>query len=392
MNNNYFVKLPNNLFIKVNENESLLKQINDDKVVLILDYLYTNTNRKGVSIFVLKEMIEKLGYTYSDKNTQNINKFKDILYKLQLLQVIQSDVEMNKIKPKQYIECILTIDFSNKFMVLYDWEKEIILHQTKTKLNNLKLLVYYCYLKTRIYKRPEGTKLHINTEMAESCHPSFETIYQDLGLSDETIIRYNQVLKELDLIRYKNAGRFYYRKDKLKTKIETPNFYVLFKEGWEEELNSAIKHYKKQNKDTMVFTDEPYKNNDRKANGFIGRIEYLESIGKATEKQIKQKNELINQRKIRTGENDRTLNIQKLFEVYKDRDNILLSEIYEEKGQLNNAKREHDLELELNLINQYGKLLIDYDYYKWVMANYKKEEHTYYLNCVKSHKNTYKNN
>ena len=44
------------------------------------------------------------------------------------------------------------------------------------------------------------------------------------------------------------------------------------------------------------------------------------------------------------------------------------------------------MENSLGLIGDDDDLIIDYDYYKWVMMNYDKQEHIYYLNCVSKHK------
>lgn len=382
---NYFSKLPNRLFLTDNDNKSLLKIIQDDKVLLVLYYLYTNTNRKNKSFFTLEHMILSCGYKLNRNKGKTDSQFKQIIIKLQELKILSSNINMNNISIKQYVECILDIDLSKNFIQLYEWEKDKIYTYNKTNVDNLKLLIYYCYLKARMYKRANNQELHKDTEMAESCYPTYKTISNDLGITDETIHKYNQILVDLDLIRYKNAGKYYYIADDTKTIKETPNFYVLCKQGWEEELEASIKHYKKEHRDTMVFTSRPYKNNNRHTNGFIGRIEYLESIGKATDKQTKKKNRLIEQRKIQNTDS-RAFLIGGLFNKYNG---MLLSKIYKEKGQVNNAEREYNLELSLELIDKNDRLLIDYEYYKWIMMNYKEKEHEYYYNCVKNHKNTY---
>lgn len=49
------------------------------------------------------------------------------------------------------------------------------------------------------------------------------------------------------------------------------------------------------------------------------------------------------------------------------------------------ANKYLDLEFKLGLIKQDDdniQLQVDREFYKWVMINYKEDEHEYYLNCV----------
>ena len=378
----YFSKLPNKLFFgKDKDDKSLLKIIKDDKILLVLDYLYTNTNRKEESLFVLEDLIIECGYKLNRNKGKTNDQFKDILIKLQENKIICSDVNMDKIQLKQLVKCILNFDLSQQFVSLYNSEKITILNKDTQKIDNLKLLIYYCYLKARMYKRADGQDLYKDTEMAEVCYPSFNTIYKDLGIANDTVHKYNNILVELNLIRCKNAGKWYYRADETKSKREAPMFYTLYKTGWEEELKAGISHYKKVNSDAKVFTQSPYKDNNRNANGFIGRIEYLEKLGKATQEQIEKKNKLLEQKSILSGEKDRVFIIKELFNKY---DGMFLSAIYDDKGQYNNADKEFNLELSLGLIDEDYNLFVDYEYYKWIMVNYQKDKHDYFVNCVKN--------
>jgi hypothetical protein len=44
---NYYSVISNNLFY-VEDNQGLIKSFNNDKLLLVCDYLYTNTNRQGI--------------------------------------------------------------------------------------------------------------------------------------------------------------------------------------------------------------------------------------------------------------------------------------------------------------------------------------------------------
>jgi K(+)-stimulated pyrophosphate-energized sodium pump len=74
--------------------------------------------------------------------------------------------------------------------------------------------------------------------------------------------------------------------DKNKRLYESNNTYVLYKDGWEQELKRSIKAYKKLYDDRTFIDSREYKNNNKSDNGFIARVNYLQSIGKASEKQL----------------------------------------------------------------------------------------------------------
>ena len=60
------------------------------------------------------------------------------------------------------IICSLTIDFANKFVILEKEEKDKKYGYNEEKLSHLNLLLYYCYLKCRMYKRPIGDQMVIS--------------------------------------------------------------------------------------------------------------------------------------------------------------------------------------------------------------------------------------
>ena len=100
MNNiEYFSKLPNKLLIPQGEEEkSILQLISDDKIILVLDYLYINTNRVNQSLFTINDIIT----TYNFKIDLHKNKINDkvryILKSLELLNIIEIYEEIEKLK------------------------------------------------------------------------------------------------------------------------------------------------------------------------------------------------------------------------------------------------------------------------------------------------------
>jgi hypothetical protein len=246
----YFVKLPNDLFYKKeNEGNSILKQINNNKVVMILDYIYTSTNRKNITKFTLEDMVISCGFKCDTHKKSNNEQFREILAQLKELRIIKSEYEMKDIKINQMITCTLEIDLSNKFIQIYDSERDKILNQNNIKIDNIKLFIYYCYLKSRIYKRSEEEGLlAIRGGRAEVTWVSYYKINDDLGLSHETIKKYNDVLVNINLIRIGDAGKWHYLEDKTKQMKDSANIYALYdvEEGeWILNLKEGIKYYKK---------------------------------------------------------------------------------------------------------------------------------------------------
>ena len=64
----YYSIISNNLFY-VEDNQGLIKSFNNDKLLLVCDYLYTNTNRQDISIFSLSDIVS----TYNFKDNYRTN-------------------------------------------------------------------------------------------------------------------------------------------------------------------------------------------------------------------------------------------------------------------------------------------------------------------------------
>ncbi|KEI09690.1 hypothetical protein Z957_04140 [Clostridium sp. K25] len=383
----YFSKLPNKLFYaKDKEDKSILLECNNDfKSLMVLDYLYTYTTRNNLTVFILEDLIITSGYKPNRSKGQTNEQFKNILVKLQELKIIDSTIDMNNIKPSQFIKC--TLDLFNKdsknndveFIQLYDYEKDKIL-QCVYDLDRIRLLFYYCYIKSRIYRRVKGNDMVIYGGRAEVCFPSYQMIKYDLGLSDGVIDKYNNILSELDMIRIDNAGLWYYKSDKNKVVRESPNFYTLYteqEEVWKNNLKEAIKYYKKSdiNRDKVFTNTRQYKNNNKNINGFISRVEQLKREGKATPEQLEKLSEY--KKSIHEDSTIETLLNQNV--------NIPLSEIYMNYFNSSKSDKYYDLENELGLIDNDGYLIVEWDYYKWVMINYTDDKKDYYINCINKH-------
>lgn len=294
--NNFETILPIRLFYS-KEGDSLFNEFNDYKLLFILDYLHINTNRLGISFFSIEDIITTYGFK-PDSHKGKINEqIHNCIRFLISKDIIEVDSNIDKIKPKELIRCKYNYDTSSFRKIDYNAVRAIVSIEDK-KIDRAKLLFYYSYLCARMYKRKEGAELRSNGGVAESCYPSYETITKDIGLSDTVIKKYNDILVDMNLIRIGNAGLYYYANDKNKIVRESPNFYVLFKLYWEDELKESIKVWKETHTN-MIFKDNRlYKNNNRKINGFIARINALEEQGKATEEQLKQRDSYLESKEI----------------------------------------------------------------------------------------------
>lgn len=207
----YYSQIPNCLFYACGGiNKSILKSVCEDnnklydKVLLILDYLYTKTDRKGISSFELEHLIKESLYTAKAGVSGTTQQFKNILLKLDELNIIEIyDKEPINgtyvLSNHKYYECIFKINIHERYFQLDHENKDKILNYNSEDngIDNKKLLLFYCYLLSRLYKRRD-----ITDTKNQECHPSYEIISKDIGLSEGVIKKYIDVLVELNLIRF----------------------------------------------------------------------------------------------------------------------------------------------------------------------------------------------
>jgi len=378
-----FVKLPNELFYGEN---SLYMMTNDYRTLLVLEYLYSNANKRNVIKFTIENMIVECGYKVDSHKGKSLEKFKLVLNILQDNDIIFCEKNISQFKLKDLIICTLKINLDTKFTILKDSEKDIILNQQIQNIDNRKLLYYYCYLKCRMYKRSKDDgDITIHGGKAETCFPSFKKINEDIGITDDTISKYNNLLVEMDLIRIGNTGHWFY-KDEPKNIKEGVNIYTLF-EGDEDTAKNNIKetiHWYKGlviNSNKIFTKNKRYKNNDRKINGYIGRIKCLEKLGKATPEQIDKMNRL------KESNSDKTQYIYKIKALLESESDLSLSSIYLNLGKEEKSDYYGEIEAELEIFNHdTQEFLVDKEYYNWVISNYCDDYKEFYKNAVKKNK------
>lgn len=298
-------QITNSIFWGLNgdADKSIFKITKDYKALLILDFIAENQTYQEECMFTIEYFLEQYGLS-THSNSSNLKDIKKILTTLEELKLIKclNGEDLSKVTLKKFIVLDIRKIIEKKgvekvkYFQLYRNDKEDILSYNKEKIDNIKLLNFYCYLRSRIHWHiGKNSTANMEGGRAQVCFPTYETIKRDLKIEDRTITKYIEILdKDLNLIKVANAGLYYLKNDKNKIMRESTNIYTVTDIiAWDAELTQGIKQYKYKYKDERVFTNSrKYKNNNKKANGFVTRIEYLEKQGKATEKQIEKKNSL----------------------------------------------------------------------------------------------------
>lgn len=295
--------IPNKLFYRNIDGESLeglIKLYHDDKILLVYDCLEHQRLRCNKSTFTLEFLITYCGYKVNRKEGRSADQFKETLSLLQeahLISNMRSAITNNKINisditPKDYVWCDLNV-LEGNFMQLHKWERDKILKYNKEPIDNIKMLIYYCYLKSRMYRRSKKSSDRVVTGgRNEVAYPSYSNTKDDIGIAENSITKYNKVLSDLNMIRYDNAGLYKKKGDDSPT--ESRNTYILYQDGWEDDLKDSIKFYKStMESEGYTFINSNNKAENKKISGYIGRINYLEKIGKATPKQIAKRDEYV---------------------------------------------------------------------------------------------------
>lgn len=310
---NYFTIIPNKLFYTTDETETIYKEVGNYKILLMLDYLHTNTNRLGITKLSVEDIITTYGYKLDNHKGRINEQITNMLLYVKDKGIIDCKCDINKLTVKQLISCKYdgiekdeNGNYINFTIINYNVFSEI-LNYKKEKVDNIALLFYYCYLCSRIFTREGRYDVTNGGGRAEVCYPSYDTITKDTNLSAKTINKYNNILVGMNLIRIGNLG-LYYIGDNKKDIKESPNFYALVKKedlnvsdekstSWYINLKEGMKYYKDVVHENYTFLEtREYKDNNKSNNGYIARINQLEKEGKATKKQINKRDKLISER------------------------------------------------------------------------------------------------
>lgn len=377
---NYFI--PNyvvrgNSVIKNMFDDNLIKQSDVDKVLSVFIYLYTYTARNGNIRFTLVDLIEKCGFTSRAGKGESNEKFKSILHYLNVNNYFKpNQYDFSKIKPNQFVE--VTPQYFNtdeegkwkSFFVLT--QDEINKINSVENVDNSKLILLYSCLKSMI---------NPNTKV---CYPSAEDISNSVLLSEDVIYKYIDELVSVGLIYYDNAGVFY--KNSVDGKKYSPanNTYTLTEtDSYKEYVDQSIEQYVSYMVNLGWKRSKKIEINNRELAGTINRLIHLKETKGLTKKQEKTLQDAINKRNLINGKDRVGFENGELLDKNKGK---LLSYIFGDMFMDDIADKYYGIELGLGLIDDNGDLLVDWEYYKWIMVNYDVNEHDKYVNYVEKYK------
>ena len=195
----FYVKLPNDIVLGLEDNMSLRKKLNCSFLCATLFKLYEGTNMRNITSFSIEELMESCGYT-SDKRM--IKKFKELLLQLNKLNVISNlSKDIIKAKADTYIKCRLNLKLDSQYFMIYAQQFEGIFNSDyDVKLKN-NAFTFLCYVLS---------KIKINGGF---CYFSLTEVSEALGISIPTILSVRDILKELKLLYFDFVGTQYHNRN-----------------------------------------------------------------------------------------------------------------------------------------------------------------------------------
>lgn len=213
----YFIKLPNNLVWTYEEGEKPITKDMNNKTIMVLSNLMFRCNLLRVCYFTLEDLIIKCGYTPRNGKGRTIEQFKNILLDLETLgYIVAPNVKIAEIKPNTFIECEINSNIIKNedgedeqfFRLFYKDYRKIL--DIDSKLDKDIMLNIYCYINSRILHRSdddETEKYGIRMYgKAEYTFFKYKEITRDLNISETTFKEHLEILKESKLIFSDNIG------------------------------------------------------------------------------------------------------------------------------------------------------------------------------------------
>lgn len=240
--NDTFVQI-NNKYIRNYEH------ILSSEELTILTLITMNLSLKGVSIFTITWLLDVLKYSRS--NTRKVKDIKNVLQTFVNDKVItihenvldDSNIitDTSTIDKNDLLYCF--IDDGEDFTLIYDKEiLELINIANIHKLDIYSLIHFVVYIYSFIDNNEQD-------EDYKLCYPSYNKINDDIGLSESTIEKYIDILKEYKIIECDYAGY----KETIKGQIRNSKMYYCRYQDKEKLIerihNERVNHgFIKQNK------------------------------------------------------------------------------------------------------------------------------------------------
>lgn len=314
MKNDNFIMLPNNLVWSHEDKDKTIYNMFGDKVPYILSYLVSIRDRRSISRFSIRDIIESCNYKVDSHKGKSVDKFKELLSLLQTYKYIECDTDLSKVKVNDLIKCKVLLDFKTKEVTFKD-NNETITENKKTeffkidiyeyyrlientsKLDTCTLINIYFYIVARL--RHEDNKAIV-------CYMSNEEILNDLSISKNTLTKYLTYLKDNEFLIFDRIGNVE-NNGKI---INTRNVYALDKDNLKLGLEESKVYYTLQG---YTILGNNTKSVTMTINGLKGRIKQLKDQGKDTSKMEEKLQEELN--KIKPKDEDETISDEELEEV-----------------------------------------------------------------------------
>ena len=314
MKNDNFIMLPNNLVWSHKDKDKTMYNIFGDKLPYVLSFLVSIRDRRSISRFTLKYLIENSGNKIDRHKGKNLDKFKELLSLLQTYKYIECDIDLSKVKENDFIVCKVLLDFKTKEVTIQDNDETIIenkfteffkidideyyrLIENTSKLDTCTLVNIYFYIVARISNKNNKAKV---------CYMSIDNILKDLNISKNTLTKYISYLKDNKFIYFDNIGTI----EKDGKKLTSNNVYSLDKDNLKLGLEESKIYYKVQG---YTILGNNTKSVTMTINGLKGRIKQLKAQGKDTRKMEEKLQEELN--KIKPKDEDETISDEELEEV-----------------------------------------------------------------------------
>ncbi|MCY6372758.1 helix-turn-helix domain-containing protein [Clostridium ganghwense] len=356
----YFTKIPNR-YVRHDIGDTYANTYSNtcsDKVTAITHILTKNMNIRGYIMITIDMIMQELGYKEAKRRkVEAVNPIKETLSKMIDEGIFEFDEDISKFKRKDTIlikkhEFLKMNDESYAFVEIKDFEFERIMSVRNE--DNCKLLTLFASIKSRIYNGDSVVNAH-------GCFPSIKVLSRDTGLNEKTIEKYIDILQEIDLIRYENAGDRLYPNGEYK---KSSNNYVLCRAGCEEALKESIKYLRKKEMEKgVVFVGKEIQataNEKRKLTCLINSLESEEKLSKREEnklRKLKEQREKMNEvRKYieDTAEEHKRVNDESIVITNP---NEARWKVYEDREKGNYADIAFDEELSEGKINEDGNLI-----------------------------------
>lgn len=192
-----FIKVENKIIGK----NGLLKEVEDTNIqtYLVPVYLHISckTDRLGELDTNIEKIVEWCGLKPNRNKGKSNDNIKEVLSYLKEKEVIDFDVDIDTIKPKE----LFTIKYEEveeSFGMAYVEHIKKIMNIQDKKIERAKLLTYYCFLAVSMYRNNNS---HITGGRYNVCYWSVEKTSEFTHLHKDTITKYNKLLVEMDIIR-----------------------------------------------------------------------------------------------------------------------------------------------------------------------------------------------